>query len=145
MTTAFRTTISDLAATFANAVITAIRGANLEDILELANDVDGKALRSHSGRARGKAPALGAVPRGSKSGRGASQGRLQRRSPEDIAKALDQVVALVKANKGGLRAEQIREKLGMEAREMPRVLKEGLANKVLKSKGQKRSTTYSAA
>ena len=32
----------------------------------------------------------------------------------------------------------------MEAREMPRVLKEGLTKKVLRSKGQKRSTTYTA-
>jgi hypothetical protein len=32
----------------------------------------------------------------------------------------------------------------MESKEMPRVLKEGLAKKVLKSKGQKRSTTYTA-
>ena len=43
-----------------------------------------------------------------------------------------------------VRAEQIRERLGMESKEMPRVLKEGLAKKVLKSKGQKRSTTYTA-
>jgi len=33
----------------------------------------------------------------------------------------------------------------MGKKEMPRVLKEGLATKVLKSKGQRRSTTYSAA
>jgi hypothetical protein len=33
----------------------------------------------------------------------------------------------------------------MEAKEMPRVLKEGLAKKKLKAKGQKRATTYSAA
>ena len=35
-------------------------------------------------------------------------------------------------------------KLGMQANEMPRVLKEGLTRKVLKSKGQKRSTMYTA-
>jgi hypothetical protein len=33
----------------------------------------------------------------------------------------------------------------MESKEMPRILKEGLAKKKLKSKGQKRATTYSAA
>ena len=74
----------------------------------------------------------------------AKVGRLPRRSPVDIAKALAKVVALVKSDSGGLRAEQIRERLGMESKEMPRVLKEGLAKKVLKSKGQKRSTTYTA-
>jgi hypothetical protein len=45
------------------------------------------------------------------------------------------VVALVKSKKDGLRAEQIRSALKMEAKEMPRVLKEGLAKKKLKAKG----------
>jgi hypothetical protein len=74
----------------------------------------------------------------------AKAGRLPRRSPADIANALAKVVALVKSDAGGLRAEQIRERLGMGSKEMPRVLKEGLAKKVLKSKGAKRSTTYAA-
>jgi hypothetical protein len=52
------------------------------------------------------------------------------------------VVALVKSSKVGLRAEQIREKLGLEPRELLRVLTEGLEKKVLKKRGQKRSTTY---
>lgn len=55
------------------------------------------------------------------------------------------MVALVKKNPKGLRAEQIRSQLKMESKEMPRVLKEGLTKKALKSRGQKRSTTYSAA
>jgi hypothetical protein len=70
---------------------------------------------------------------------------LPRRSPEQIATALDQVVALVKGNREGLRAEQIRAALKMQSKEMPRVLKEGLARKRLKAKGQKRATTYTAA
>jgi Fic family protein len=69
---------------------------------------------------------------------------LLRRSPAEILRALARVVALVKASKAGLRAEQIRAQLDMEAKEMPRVLKEGLAKKALKSKGQKRATTYTA-
>ena len=51
----------------------------------------------------------------------------------------------MKSKKGGLRAEQIRKALRMQPKEMPRVLKEGLTKRVLKSKGKKRSTTYSAA
>jgi len=74
----------------------------------------------------------------------ARSGRLPRRSSEDIAKALDGVVALVKKHKEGLRAEEIRANLGMEAKEMPRVLKDGLAKKKLRAKGQKRATTYTA-
>jgi hypothetical protein len=55
------------------------------------------------------------------------------------------VVALVKKNKNGLRAEQIRSELDMQPKEMPRVLKEGLSHKVLRATGQKRATTYFAA
>jgi Fic family protein len=60
-------------------------------------------------------------------------------------RALDGVIALVKKHKGGLRAEQIRAELGMQAKEMPRVLSEGLSKKKLKRRGRKRATTYSAA
>jgi hypothetical protein len=70
---------------------------------------------------------------------------IERRAPEDIAAALDRVVSLVKKHKAGLRAEQIREQLRMQSKEMPRILKEGLSKKKLKSKGQKRATTYTAA
>jgi hypothetical protein len=55
------------------------------------------------------------------------------------------VVSLVRSHKEGLRAEQIRSELGMQAKEMPRVLKEGLVKRKLRSKGQKRATTYFAA
>ena len=55
------------------------------------------------------------------------------------------MLALVKGKKDGLRAEQIRATLKMQSKEMPRVLKEGLAKKKLKTKGQKRATTYFAA
>ena len=78
------------------------------------------------------------------SSRPANGGRRARRSPAEIAKALAQVVALVKSDADGLRAEHIRDRLGMASKEMPRVLKEGLAKKALKSKGQKRATTYTA-
>ena len=44
-----------------------------------------------------------------------------------------------------MRAEQIRQVLKLDKRELPRVLAEGLKTKKLKSKGQKRATTYSVA
>jgi hypothetical protein len=72
-------------------------------------------------------------------------GRLPRRSAEEIAAALDEIVGLVRKHDDGLRAEEIRVKLGMQAKEMPRLLKEGLATKKLKAKGRKRATTYTVA
>lgn len=130
-----RSTINDLADTFVTSVLAAIRGASLEELL---GEAGGGGPRPR-GRPRG-------VPGGSaKAARARRTGRLKRRSPEDIAKALDQVVALLKSKKDGLRAEQIRKALRMQSKEMPRVLSEGLAKKRLKKKGQKRATTYSAA
>jgi uncharacterized Zn finger protein len=71
-----------------------------------------------------------------------SKGPVHSRVPRGTHDALTRVVALVKSSKVGLRAEQIREKLGLEPRELLRVLTEGLEKKVLKKRGQKRSTTY---
>jgi general secretion pathway protein A len=77
--------------------------------------------------------------------KGKPNGRLPRRSIEDIQKTLDRVVAAVKATKGkGLRAEEIRKQLSLDVREVPRVLKEGVRKKRLRTKGQKRATTYYA-
>lgn len=45
----------------------------------------------------------------------------------------------------GLRAEAIRESLGLRSKGMPRILKEGVATKRLKFKGEKRARTYFAA
>jgi hypothetical protein len=131
-----RSSLHDLASAFASSVLDVIRGASLE---ELVGQTGGGARRG-PGRPPRTAPAPGARPE-----RVARSSRLKRRSPEEIAKALDEVVALLKKNKVGLRAEQIRERLGMQAKEMPRVLKEGFAKRKLKSRGQKRATTYTAA
>jgi hypothetical protein len=150
MTNALRSTIADLASAFAASVVTAIRGASLEDILAVSNSAAGAHVpRRGPGRPRkvvttGAAPAPAAKSAPRKAAKGKKAGRLRRRSPGDIAKALDAVVGLVKSKKAGLRSEQIRKALHMQAKEMPRVLKEGLTKKLLKSKGRKRSTTYTA-
>jgi len=129
--------LHDLAAAFAESVLDAIRGASLQELL---GEADGATRRG-----LGRPKAAPTLEPSDKPARVSRSGRLKRRSPEEIAKALDQVVALLKKVKTGLRAEQIREQLAMQAKEMPRVLKEGLSTKKLKSKGQKRATTYTAA
>jgi hypothetical protein len=57
---------------------------------------------------------------------------------------IERIVALLKANPAGLRAEQIREQLGLQAKELPRPLKEALDSGRLSKSGQKRATTYFA-
>jgi hypothetical protein len=142
MPSSLRTNLRSLADSFAGAVLDAIRSASLEELL-----ADAGGSRPGPGRPRGPSSSVSAASSTASpptKGRRAS-GRLARRSPEQIAKALDGVVGLVKKHKGGLRAEQIRSELGMQAKEMPRVLAEGLAKKKLKRRGRKRATTYTAA
>jgi len=126
--------IHDLAQSFTTAVLDAIRAASLDDL-----HVEGNWVSSHRTTQGGSAQAdLLHTPTRKPTG------RLPRRSQEEIAKRLDQVVGLVKASKTGLRAEEIRAALKLDKREMPRVLGLGLQKKKLKSKGQKRGTVYSA-
>jgi hypothetical protein len=129
--------LNSLAQSFTAQVVRAIQGSSLEDLLA---EVGGG--RRGPGRPRvERAEAIGKVasrPAVSKSG------RLPRRSADEIKATLDKVQGLLKASKGGLRAEQIRAALKLDVREMPRVLKEGLATKKLSSKGRKRATTYFA-
>ena len=132
-----RSTLDSLAAAFANSVVDAIRGASLAELVHESG--------SPARKGPGRPPKSMAEPMATTAPRARKSGRLPRRSAEHIAKALDQVVALVKGKKEGLRNEEIRAALKMESKEMPRILKEGLAKKKLKSKGQKRATTYSAA
>ena len=134
MTTSLHSTLNNLAASFADNILAVIRGASLDELVG-----PGGSPRSN-GRLQ-RSPTV--APVASKGAtRTRATGRLPRRSPEEIAKTLEQVVAAVKKAPEGLRAEQIRQVLGLQAKEMPRILKEGLAKKLFKSKGQKRATTY---
>ena len=131
--------LDSLASSFASEVVRAIQGSSLEDSL---SEVGG--AKRGPGRPRGSRSVTGAPPAVASNPRPRRGGRLPRRSAEDIKAALDRVHGLLKSSKGGLRAEQIRAALKLDVREMPRVLKEGLATKKLSSKGQKRATTYFA-
>jgi hypothetical protein len=90
-------------------------------------------------------PRAVAAPVSSPKAKTTEGGRFARRSADDIGKAVDQVVALVKQSKAGLRSEEIKKMLGLDRREVPRILKTALETKKLKAKGQKRATTYFAA
>jgi len=127
-----RSQLDALASSFANAVVDAIRGASLQELLA-------------TGGKRADAPrraAVAAAPPARSASKSTRTGRLKRRSADDIGKILDDVVSLVKSKKDGLRAEEIRSELGLQSKELPRVLKEGLTSKRLRKSGQKRATIY---
>jgi hypothetical protein len=139
MPTSLRSTLDDLATSFTTAVLAAIRGSSIGELY--AESGSPRRGRGRPTRSKTKTTAAAARASASKS----TGGRLSRRSPADIEKVLARVVATVKTSKSGLRAEEIRMKLGLRSNELPRILKQGLATKRLKSKGQKRATTYFGA
>jgi hypothetical protein len=131
-----RSTLDSLASNFASNVLAAIKGASLQDLLAET----GGAPRRGLGRPRRD----GGTTAGNPGPRKAKGGRLARRSSAEIARTLEAIVVLLRKHKEGLRSEQIRHALKLDIRELPRVLKEGLGKKKLKSRGQKRATTYTA-
>jgi hypothetical protein len=124
-----RSKIEALAASFAQEVLAAMKSASFDEIASI-----GGGARRVGARGPGR-------PAGRRAGGG---GKRIRRSMKDIVSTLDDVVKVVGAAKNGLRAEEIRDKLDLEAKQLPRVLKEGLATKRLRKKGEKRATTYFA-
>jgi hypothetical protein len=132
--------ISSLASTFASEVVRAIQGASLQELL---GEVGGPRPGPGRPRVPSARPVESPAPR-RPAPPVAKSGRLPRRSPDEIKATLEKVHGLLKTKKDGLRAEEIRAALKLDVREMPRVLKEGLASKKLSSKGQKRATTYFA-
>jgi hypothetical protein len=127
-------TIQHLASQFASGVLDAIRGASLEEILSETSGRPGR--RPGRPLSGGGAPSVGSTRRKS--------GRLPRRSQSDIAAVVDSIVSLLASKPKGLRAEQIRAELGLEAKELPRPISEALKSHKISKKGQKRATTYFA-
>ncbi len=64
-----------------------------------------------------------------------------KRSPEDIQKLADKFAGFVKKNPG-LRIEQINAKLGTSTKDLVIPVRQLVASKKIKTKGEKRATTY---
>ncbi len=144
MAQSLRSTLDSLAQAFAADVLSAIRGASLQDLL--AETGGGAGARGRRARAAGRAGrvASGATAAAVAASRGKRGGRLARRSPADIAGTLGKVVTLLRGKKDGLRSEEIQAALKLDKRELPRVLRTGIAKKALRSQGAKRATRYIA-
>lgn len=127
MPTSLRQQLDQLAASFAAGLLAAIRAASIEDLL------------AESGGSRRLPAAAGASESG---GRARKAGRLARRSASDIESVVSRIEALLRSAPRGLRAEEIRRKLDLQPREMPRPLGEAIASGRLGKSGQRRATTY---
>jgi hypothetical protein len=138
--------LDSLAHSFAERIVEVIRSASIHELSVTGTVGDGRTSNrptafASSGAARRAVSKATSAP-APKPVR--ANGRLPRRSADEIQAMLDKIVGLVKKNKEGLRAEEIRANLGMQAKEMPRILKEGVSTKKLTTRGQKRATTYFA-
>jgi hypothetical protein len=129
-----RQRLNELASSFASSVLNAIRGASVEELL--TGSTGGS---TGNGRRSSPRPVVDGLPARPARRRG---GRLPRRSADDIAQVVEQILGLLRQNPKGLRAEQIREKLSLQAKELPRPLKEALDLGRIGKSGQKRATTY---
>jgi hypothetical protein len=98
-----------------------------------------------AGSGKKAAAASAPAPAAAKPAKKTSTGRLARRSAEDIGGVVQSIVSLLESNPNGLRAEQIRGALGLDAKELPRPLADGLSAGTITKQGQKRATTYFAA
>jgi len=92
--------------------------------------------RSSNGAAAVKRAAVPAAAVGRPRG-----GRGAKRSAADLEALSNQLAAFVKANPG-LRVEQINKELGTTTKDLALPIRKLLADSVITSKGQKRSTTY---
>jgi hypothetical protein len=126
-----RQTIEAQVLQFATAIVQALRGASLDELMSVTG-----------GGVRGVVRAPTATTNGAASKPTKKSGRLGRRSAEDIAQTLDKIVAVLTQHPEGLRAEQIKAALSLDTREMPKPIAEGLKTGALKKTGQKRATVY---
>lgn len=136
-----RSTIEGLASQFAANIIEALRGASIDELLNVAQGGSTGGRRVGRPATSRVADTDSAAPARARRGRG---GRLGRRSQNDIAAMVESIVGLLGRSPEGLRAEQIREALGVEAKELPRPLADALASGRVTKSGQKRATTYFA-
>jgi hypothetical protein len=139
MTSTLRSTLNELATEFATSVLRAIRGASFQDILSETGDAPAARRGGRAARA-----AAAPAPAAGKAVKGRKRGRLARRSSTDITSVVDKIVGLLAKHQSGLRAEEIRGKLNLQSKELPRPIAEALAKKRIVKEGQKRATTYFA-
>jgi hypothetical protein len=135
-----------LALQFSESVLEAIRGASLEELFgeSAARGASAVPRAQRAPRTAHTAPvSIAARPAGP--GRKPRPGRLSRRSASDIERVISEIVSLLGESPVGMRAEQIRQRLGLVAKELPRPLKEALDSGRIGKSGQKRATTYFVA
>lgn len=132
---ALRRAIAALAESFAHQVVAAIRTASFGEIAGLSG---GAPARRGPGRPP-KSEASSPAP-----ARGRRGGGRRRRTNADLEALGSRIIETVKSSASGMRAEAIRDALGVARKELPRAIAQLLSTGALKKQGQRRATTYFA-
>ena len=139
-----KTVIAQLASNLAAEVVAAVRQMSLAELAGL-----GDKARRRGGGPR-KVRARGGVEHPNKTPTGKRRRARHRRSPEQLKRVADEIVAIVKAHPKGINAEAIKTEMGIKhgnvgAKVFTRPLSVALASKRITKKGKKRATIYFAA
>jgi hypothetical protein len=110
--------------------------------LGIVNLIQDQSLSMLTGGASGGIVSTAEAPAPRRARRAAAASAGGRRSPEQMAELIQQIVDAVRSNAEGLRSEQIQEKTGLAKREVVRPLQLALKQGFLRKTGEKRSTTY---
>lgn len=135
-----QTTIHSLSQKFADGLLEAIRGVPLEELM--AETGAPRAVRKAVAADDGGWKTLGSTAKPGRAKK--TDGRKNRRSPDDINDTADKIVALLQANPDGLSAEKIKDGLKIERKFLPKPILLLLSTKRIKKQGEKRATVYFA-
>ena len=111
-----------------------------QSVIDALGSVGGPPAFSKNGKAT-KSPNGNAHASDRANGHASDRAKGAKRNPEEIAATKAQFLEFVTAN-GGLRIEQINKELGTSTKDLALPIRQLLAEKMIKAKGQKRSTTY---
>jgi hypothetical protein len=132
---ALRRAISTLAEDFVSQVLRALHTASLSDLAAIGAGTPARRGPGRPPKSESAAAAAPSAPRGRRGGR-------RRRTTADLEALGSRVTDLLKSSPSGLRAEAIREALGIARKELPRAISQLLAGGTIRKEGQKRATTY---
>ena len=141
MSQGFKKLVADIFEVAAIALVDKLEGAFAEKLQGMSLD---EIVALRGGAAAGSTKTGGRRPGKGKRPTNAS-GRLPRRSAEEVEAVIAKVAKFLAGKPDGVGAGEIREKLNIDKRELPRVIKQGVKSGVLRIvSGQKRSTMYGA-
>jgi len=129
----------ELTERFTSELLAAMKGASLDDLVTLTQGGGGHARRGPGRPLKSNHATTESAVKKRRSK------RLHRRSATDLTKMVEEIVAVVKANRKGIRAEGIKAALKIDRRELPRPLGLALKTRKIRKRGRRRSTTYYAA